>query len=260
MDKPKGGRGHTAPYDTKQMRVPVGLEPQVQELINRYRDWISEADTQTVGTNNPPRLLDKPVDSFIRKPVDKLVSEVENLNKLVDKLTQERNSLDAEVNQLHTRNGELNLEIAELKEQLKPVDKLSEIAVGSGNKPVDKLNDLVVGSGNKPVDKLSDLATGEEDKPVDKLNDLAVGSGNKPVDKLSDLATGEEDKPVDKLNDLKVYPMKHNDLARRLGKPHSAIGYHKKKGDLVEWSRQHDPDQIGWRSVPESKLFYPVEH
>jgi len=230
MDKPKGGRGHTAPYDTKQMRVPVGLEPQVQELINRYRDWISEADTQTVGTNNPPRLLDKPVDSFIRKPVDKLVSEVENLNKLVDKLSQERNFLDAEVNQLHTRNGELNLEIAELKEQLKPVDKLSEIAVGSGNKPVDKLNDLVVGSGNKPVDKLSDLATGEEDKPVDKLNDL------------------------------KVYPMKHNDLARRLGKPHSAIGYHKKKGDLVEWSRQHDPDQIGWRSVPESKLFYPVEH
>lgn len=64
MNKPKGGRGKSAPYETKQMRVPVGLEPQIQELIARYREWISQSGSSVVGTNNPPRLLDKPVDNF----------------------------------------------------------------------------------------------------------------------------------------------------------------------------------------------------
>lgn len=65
MDKPRGGRGHTAPYDTKQMRVPVGLEPQIQELISRYREWISKSVSEgNANANNPPRLLDLPVDSF----------------------------------------------------------------------------------------------------------------------------------------------------------------------------------------------------
>lgn len=64
MDKPKGGRGHAAPYETKQMRVPVGLEPQIQELISRYREWISKCRSEVADANNPPRLLDKPVDNF----------------------------------------------------------------------------------------------------------------------------------------------------------------------------------------------------
>lgn len=131
MDKPKGGRGHTAPYDTKQMRVPVGLEFQIQELINRYRNWISEAGTRIAGANSPPLLLDKSPNGSTPEPVDKLINEVENLKKLVDNLntdiaslTQERNALDREVDRLHAQNGELNLEILELKESIKAVDKL----------------------------------------------------------------------------------------------------------------------------------------
>lgn len=100
MDKPKGGRGHTAPYETKQMRVPVRLEPQIHELIDRFRNWIANSCPSGIG-NEPPKLLDKPVDN----------------------LKDERNSLEQEVNQLHSINGELNLEIAELKEKLKAVDK-----------------------------------------------------------------------------------------------------------------------------------------
>lgn len=64
MQKPKGGRGKTAPYETKQMRIPIALEPQIQELIARYREWISQSGPSVVGMNNPPRLLDKPVDNF----------------------------------------------------------------------------------------------------------------------------------------------------------------------------------------------------
>lgn len=77
MEKPKGGRGRTAPYETKQMRVPVGLEAQIQELVERYRSWISEAGYSAgIGTGNPPNLLDKPVDNF-----NQLQSQLEKLRE-----------------------------------------------------------------------------------------------------------------------------------------------------------------------------------
>lgn len=132
MDKPKGGRGHTAPYETKQMRVPTGLESQIQELVSRYRNWISEAGTRIAGTNNPPSLLDKSSNTSTQEPVYQLLNKVDDLNKLVDNLKldiasleSERNTLNHEIDQLHAQNGELHLEVAELKEQLKAVDKLN---------------------------------------------------------------------------------------------------------------------------------------
>lgn len=101
MNKPKGGRGITAPYATKQMRVPVGLENQIQELISRYRDWLSESSHETLEVSNPPNLLGKPVDS--------LSLEIEKLCKLVDSLYEERDLL--------------NSKIASLSDS-KPVDKI----------------------------------------------------------------------------------------------------------------------------------------
>lgn len=117
MDKPLGGRGLKAPYETKQMRVPVKLEPQIHELIDRFRDWIADSCPSGIGLSELPKLLDK----------------------AVDKLQYERDSLEQKVNQLHTRNGALNLEIAELKEQLKAVNKLTENGTSMTLKPVDKL-------------------------------------------------------------------------------------------------------------------------
>ncbi len=83
MDKPKGGRGKTAPYETKQMRVPEPLEPQIQELVSRYRSWIFKLSSrEIVGANNPPYLLDKPVDDF-KQQLD--TEEVKHPDKLVDR-------------------------------------------------------------------------------------------------------------------------------------------------------------------------------
>lgn len=91
--KPVGGRGKTAPYDTKQMRVPIPLEPQVKELIERYYQWIDDSGHHIFGASNPPKLLDKAVDNLIgTKPVDKLLevqAEVSNKHKLVDSLRTE---------------------------------------------------------------------------------------------------------------------------------------------------------------------------
>ena len=38
MSKPVGGRGKKAPYETQQMRVPVPVKEEVNELITDYRE------------------------------------------------------------------------------------------------------------------------------------------------------------------------------------------------------------------------------
>ena len=38
MDKPIGGRGRKAPYETTHVRIPVDLKPQVELLIKEFRD------------------------------------------------------------------------------------------------------------------------------------------------------------------------------------------------------------------------------
>lgn len=69
MSKPKGGRGITAPYETKLMRVPVPLAAQVSELIERYQNAIESGSDPL----SPPVLLDA-------KPVNKLSGESEKLH------------------------------------------------------------------------------------------------------------------------------------------------------------------------------------
>ena len=63
MTKPLGGRGKAAPYQTKLMRIPVPISPQVNELVDRYRNYLDTTD----NVDNPPQLLDtaiKPVNEF----------------------------------------------------------------------------------------------------------------------------------------------------------------------------------------------------
>ena len=38
--KPKGGRGHTAPYETTHLRVPVPIKDQLQSFIDSYREQV----------------------------------------------------------------------------------------------------------------------------------------------------------------------------------------------------------------------------
>lgn len=40
MNKPKGGRGVTAPYETTHVRVPVPIKPKVDKMIEEYRELI----------------------------------------------------------------------------------------------------------------------------------------------------------------------------------------------------------------------------
>ena len=62
--KPKGGRGKKAPYQTKQMRVPVPVELQVMQLCDRYREFIEAGGNPEA----PPPMLES---RLLREPGDR---------------------------------------------------------------------------------------------------------------------------------------------------------------------------------------------
>ena len=40
MNKPKGGRGIQAPYETTHVRVPVPLKKEIENFIEQYREFV----------------------------------------------------------------------------------------------------------------------------------------------------------------------------------------------------------------------------
>lgn len=54
-DKPKGGRGKKAPYETKQMRVPQPIATQVEALCSRYQEFLAGGGDPA----EPPDFLEK---------------------------------------------------------------------------------------------------------------------------------------------------------------------------------------------------------
>lgn len=93
MPKPKGGRGKIAPYHTKLARIPVPLAEQVNQLVERYQDYITEGGQPLL----PPVLLDS-------KPVNKINTPSNKpINKL-NSLTQPSPFVGVLLNRLRTHN------------------------------------------------------------------------------------------------------------------------------------------------------------
>ena len=57
MTKPIGGRGYKAPYTTTHVRVPTDIKPQVEVLIQKYRDEILGVDDSNLLTTSTDRVL-----------------------------------------------------------------------------------------------------------------------------------------------------------------------------------------------------------
>lgn len=73
MNKPIGGRGKRAPYETTHVRIPVDLKSKVEELVEQYRNnsYAEESKIeQTLPTNT---------DSFIQK----MIEQFENKNLFI---------------------------------------------------------------------------------------------------------------------------------------------------------------------------------
>jgi hypothetical protein len=54
MNKPVGGRGHKASYQTTVVRIPIDLKPQIDELVERFREGSIEINNDSkVETKTP---------------------------------------------------------------------------------------------------------------------------------------------------------------------------------------------------------------
>ncbi len=237
MEKPKGGRGQTAPYETKQMRVPTPMEPQIQELITRYRDWISESARQRLGSSNPPKLLDKLADklpgsySIISRDdleedeeEEDTYEEPEDLNRVIREQAEKNQTLLTEVRMLERELAEERSRSSTLKLQLELVERESELL----------------------RTKIGDL-------------DLALVNCREELEQVKTEANNcSLDNPLNLSTNLK--PLRMRALAERLGQEsHSYISKIKQSTGFSGWSRERDPDKVAWRYDPESKLFFPVD-
>lgn len=238
--KPKGGRGHTAPYETKLTRIPIPLAKQISELVERYQEFIAAGGEAF----SPPPLLDAIAD---RKAVNEL-SELEDLRKLV--AYQEE-----ELNRVHALNGDLNLQIQELQSQL--AEAQGEINFQESRwKITDRMN---TGLGQEIREVKSQLALVTESKITPKPKKLSSGKVDPNSSALASRSVNSIDKAITKpVNNLE--PLNLNKLAKRLGyQSHPHLSRTKLRADFTDLSRDRDPDAIGWRYDVESKLFYPVQ-
>jgi hypothetical protein len=66
MDKPIGGRGKKAPYETTHVRIPVDLKPQVELLVEEFRDNGCVVKDNTIENSSTVS------DDFIQKMIKEL--------------------------------------------------------------------------------------------------------------------------------------------------------------------------------------------
>jgi hypothetical protein len=89
-NKPVGGRGHTAPYKTMVVRIPVDVQEQVEKIVDKFRDDL-EANLGMVKVNSVNSKDDKL--SRLSEIVEKykLASKASRdwtkCNQLIDELT-----------------------------------------------------------------------------------------------------------------------------------------------------------------------------
>jgi hypothetical protein len=60
-EKPKGGRGKLAPYESETVRVPKDIKRHCHQLADAYREYLEDG-------GDPADLPDLPPDIFRRKP------------------------------------------------------------------------------------------------------------------------------------------------------------------------------------------------
>jgi hypothetical protein len=87
MVKPVGGRGHTAPYKTMVIRIPVDLQEQVEEMVEKFRDDLEMGITRVDRDNDKISKLARIIDKY--KLASKSSRDWTKCNQLIDELEAE---------------------------------------------------------------------------------------------------------------------------------------------------------------------------
>lgn len=87
MVKPVGGRGHTAPYKTMVVRIPIDLQERVEEMVEKFRDDLEMGITSVDPDNDKISKLSRIIDKY--KLVSKPSRDWTKCNQLIDELEAE---------------------------------------------------------------------------------------------------------------------------------------------------------------------------
>jgi hypothetical protein len=87
MVKPVGGRGHTAPYKTMVVRIPIDLQEQVEEMVEKFRDDLEMGITSVDPDDDKISKLSRIIDKY--KLVSKSSRDWTKCNQLIDELEAE---------------------------------------------------------------------------------------------------------------------------------------------------------------------------
>jgi hypothetical protein len=87
MVKPVGGRGHTAPYKTMVVRIPVDLQERVEEMVEKFRDDLEMGITSVDPDNDKISKLSRIIDKY--KLASKPSRDWTKCNQLIDELETE---------------------------------------------------------------------------------------------------------------------------------------------------------------------------
>jgi hypothetical protein len=87
MVKPVGGRGHTAPYKTMVVRIPVDLQERVEEMVEKFRDDLEMGITSVDPDNDKISKLSRIIDKY--KLASKPSRDWTKCNQLIEELTAE---------------------------------------------------------------------------------------------------------------------------------------------------------------------------
>lgn len=87
MVKPVGGRGHTAPYKTMVVRIPVDLQERVEEMVEKFRDDLEMGITSVDRDNDKISKLSRIIDKY--KLASKSSRDWTKCNQLIDELEAE---------------------------------------------------------------------------------------------------------------------------------------------------------------------------
>lgn len=87
MVKPVGGRGHTAPYKTMVVRIPVDLQERVEIMTEEFRENLAIGITKVDLNNDKISKLSRIIDKY--KLASKSSRDWTKCNQLIDELEAE---------------------------------------------------------------------------------------------------------------------------------------------------------------------------
>ena len=87
MVKPVGGRGHTAPYKTMVVRIPVDLQERVEAMSDKFREDLELGITSVDPDNDKISKLSRIIDKY--KLASKSSRDWTKCNQLIDELETE---------------------------------------------------------------------------------------------------------------------------------------------------------------------------